>query len=198
VTEIEETTETPEEKKARKAARKLEKDARKAEKKARKAEKKRARQDEAATSDAAAAAAGSDRPGSGALTALLQAAARGARTVLATRLLAHGLYAGQEQVLLVLDEGGPQSLGDLADALGVRAPTITKTVARMETQGFLSRTASADDGRSVIISLTAPGREALRGARESLRETEALVFASLKKSDRKQLAVILGKLSGEE
>lgn len=193
---MEETPETPEEKKARKAARKIEKETRKAEKKARKAEKKRAREEEAATAGDPAAV--SDRPESGALTALLQSAARGARTVLATRLLAHGLYAGQEQVLLVLDEGGPQSLGDLADALGVRAPTITKTVARMESQGFLSRTASADDGRSVIISLTDSGREALRGARESLRETEALVFAPLKKSDRKQLASILAKLSGDE
>jgi DNA-binding MarR family transcriptional regulator len=196
VTDAEETAETPEDKKAKKAAKKLEKDARKAEKKARKAEKKRTRELDAAASDDASA--DDARPESGALMALLQTAARGARTVLATRLLAHGLYAGQEQVLLVLDDGGPQSLGDLADALGVRAPTITKTVARMEGQGFLARTASADDGRSVIISLTPSGREALLGARDSLRETEALVFAPLKKSDRKQLAAILSKLSGED
>jgi DNA-binding MarR family transcriptional regulator len=191
-------------KKVRKAAKKALKDAKKALKDAKKAARKAARafSPESPPDGTAAQEPGSDGAADGVgktlalqgLGSALQSAARHARTVLATQLLGHGLYAGQEQVLFALDEGGPQSLGDLADALSVRAPTITKTVARMEAQKFLSRSVSVTDARSVIISLTLEGRQALAGARQGLMEAEAEVFDMLKKSERKELARLLAKL----
>ncbi|MCU0831427.1 MAG: MarR family transcriptional regulator [Rhizobiaceae bacterium] len=198
--------ETEADKKARKAAKRALKEAKKALKDAKKAARKADRQSDpefAPDNDAADADAVEDAdagtvsrlPAMSGLGSALQSAARQARTALATRLLAHGLYAGQEQVLLALDEGGPQSLGDLAEALGVRAPTITKTVARMEAQKFLARSASETDARSVIIALTPEGRTALAGARQSIAEAEAEVFGVLKKGDRKELARLLAKLA---
>jgi DNA-binding MarR family transcriptional regulator len=218
-----EIAETEEQKKARKAEKKALKEARKAELKADKKAAKKAEKlaSKNAAEKAASEAAGQPvadaglaprvvgTEGAGAeaeapiladpksadkLSALLQGAARHVRTILANKLLAHGLYAGQEQVLFALDENGPQSLGDLASGLGVRAPTITKTVSRMESQGFLSRAVSVEDARSVIISLTPAGRVALGGARASLIETEKQVFAGLKKAERKELNALLLKL----
>ncbi|NJR13511.1 MAG: MarR family transcriptional regulator [Phyllobacteriaceae bacterium] len=129
-----------------------------------------------------------------ALSAALQAAARHARTALANELLAHGLYAGQEQVLIVLDAKGPQALGDLAEALSVRAPTITKTVTRMEAQGFLSRAISVEDARSIIISLTPEGRAALVGARSAIHAAEMAAFSTLSDDEKVQFLDLLQRV----
>jgi DNA-binding MarR family transcriptional regulator len=121
------------------------------------------------------------------LGAKLQAVARFARSNLASGLLEHGLYAGQEQVLFLLDEHGPLALTELAEKLDVRAPTITKTVARMEAQSFLSRAVSRDDARSIIIALAPEGRRVLKLGRQIVIETEAEIFSSLNSADHENL-----------
>ncbi|EMG53857.1 MarR family transcriptional regulator [Ochrobactrum sp. CDB2] len=66
----------------------------------------------------------------------MQSVARLTRTVLATRLLELGLYAGQDAVMLQLaaEDGLPP--GVLAQRLGVRPPTITKTITRAAEPGL--------------------------------------------------------------
>ena len=121
------------------------------------------------------------------LGAKLQSVARLARGNLAGGLLAHGLYAGQEQVLFMLDEHGPLALAELAEKLDVRAPTITKTVTRMEGQSFLSRATSRDDARSIIIALTPDGRRVLKIARQIVQNVEAETFSGLSDVERQNL-----------
>ena len=121
------------------------------------------------------------------LGAKLQAVARLARSRLASGLLAHGLYAGQEQVLFMLDEHGPLALAELAEKLDVRAPTITKTMTRMEGQSFLSRATSRDDARSIIIALTPDGRRVLKIARQIVQDVEAETFSGLSDTERQNL-----------
>lgn len=180
------------EKQAEKDARKAEKDARKAAKKARKAEE--AAQAAPKEKSRKKAAKGEGATMSHSLSSALQAAARHARTLLANRLLEHGLYAGQEQVLFLLEERGPLALGDLAVELDVRAPTITKTVTRMEGQGFLSRAVSAEDARSIIISLTPEGRKALAGARLSVSQAEQAAFSEMDDEARAALQAMLARV----
>jgi DNA-binding MarR family transcriptional regulator len=136
-----------------------------------------------------------------ALGAKLQAVARLTRSNLAASLLKHGLYAGQEQVLFLLDEHGPLSLAELAEKLDVRAPTITKTVTRMENQGFLSRAVSRDDARSIIIALTPEGRRGLKIGRQIVHDSEAALFSSLEGADRenfdKGLNLILSHMKSQ-
>ena len=69
-------------------------------------------------------------------------AARLLRTARAERLLGEGIYAGQDALLRELSRQDGQTMGALAAALGVRPPTVTKMVARMETQGLVRRAAS--------------------------------------------------------
>ena len=125
------------------------------------------------------------------LGAKLQAVARLTRGQLATRLLEHGLYAGQEQVLFTLDEHGPLSLAELAEKLDIRAPTITKTVTRMEAQGFLSRATSRDDARSTIIALTPEGRRVLKTSRQIVADIEAKIFSALTGSNCESFSKML-------
>ena len=82
----------------------------------------------------------------------LHSAARLSRTALASRLLTHGFYAGQDQIMLALSQEDGQTPGQLAGRLGVRPPTITKTINRLQAQGFLDKKASNHDARQAHIS----------------------------------------------
>ncbi len=177
-------------KKAKKAAKEAEKLAERAKRKAEKQERKQASEENSPAPDLKHKVIGKKSKASKTKTkpmfanavslgAKLQAVARLARGHLASQLLEHGLYAGQEQVLFILDEYGPVSLAELADKLDVRAPTITKTVTRMEAQAFLSRAVSRDDARSIIIALTPEGRHVLKICRRIVADIEVNTFSVL-------------------
>jgi DNA-binding MarR family transcriptional regulator len=124
----------------------------------------------------------------------LQSAARLSRTLLASRLLQQGLYAGQDQVMLTLNENDGQTPGSLAGKLGVRPPTITKTINRLQAQGFLERRASETDSRQAHIFLTNAGRETIRSIEKSVRKTEKQAMKGLDKKDQKALAKFLNRI----
>ena len=106
-------------------------------------------------------------------TALVQAA-RSMRTVMSRSLSESGLYAGQDGVMMSLAETDGLTAGGLAARLGVKAPTMTRTIGRMEAQGFLERRADTDDARLTKVYLTALGRdrlETIASAGKALEET---------------------------
>ena len=111
----------------------------------------------------------------------MSSAARMARTALAARLLAHGFYAGQDQIMIALSQEDGQTPGQLATRLGVRPPTITKTINRLQAQGFLDKKASNHDARQAHIFLTDPGRDTIRAIEKSLRKTEKQALKGLDK-----------------
>jgi DNA-binding MarR family transcriptional regulator len=132
----------------------------------------------------------------------LHSAARLARTALAARLLAHGFYAGQDQIMLALDREDGQTPGNLAGRLGVRPPTITKTINRLQAQGFLEKRASAADARQAHIFLTETGRDIINAIEKSVKKTEKQALKGLDKKDQKALFKLLARieanLSNEE
>jgi len=124
----------------------------------------------------------------------LHAAARLARTALAARLLAHGFYAGQDQIMLALDREDGQTPGALAERLGVRPPTITKTINRLQAQGFLDKRASSSDARQAHIFLTDLGREAIAAIEKSVKKTEKQALKGLDKKEQKALFKLLSRI----
>jgi DNA-binding MarR family transcriptional regulator len=124
----------------------------------------------------------------------LHSAARLSRTALAARLLAHGFYAGQDQIMIALNQEDGQTPGQLATRLGVRPPTITKTINRLQAQGFLDKKASNNDARQAHIFLTEPGRETIRAIEKSLRKTEKQALRGLDKKEQKTLAKLLARV----
>ena len=115
----------------------------------------------------------------------LQAAARLSRTALAARLLAHGLYAGQEQVMLWLEGDDGLTPGQLAARLGVRPPTVTKTVNRLQAQGYVEKRGSERDARKANVFLTDAGRGAIRAIEKAVRGTDRLAFRGFDKKERR-------------
>jgi DNA-binding MarR family transcriptional regulator len=68
--------------------------------------------------------------------------------------LAIGLTPARLSVLSVLVFGGPKTLGELASAEQVSAPTITRLAAGLERDGLLRRTADPHDRRIVRVAAT--------------------------------------------
>lgn len=130
----------------------------------------------------------------GATMTRLQSAARLSRTALAARLLEHGFYAGQDQIMLTLAQEDGQTPGLLAARLGVRPPTITKTINRLQVQGFLDKRASAEDARQAHVYLTESGREAIRSIEKSVRKTEKQAMKGLDKKEQRTLLKLLGRI----
>jgi DNA-binding MarR family transcriptional regulator len=109
------------------------------------------------------------------------------------RLSEFGLYAGQEQVLKALGASGGLSVGELADILHVRAPTVSKATNRLSALGLVERREVPDDGRSVLIKLTRKGKDRLKSINTIWDEAERDLTAELDEKDRKRLRKLLGR-----
>jgi DNA-binding MarR family transcriptional regulator len=79
---------------------------------------------------------------------------------------ASGLTAARLSALSVLVFGGPTSLGALARAEQVSAPTMSRLVRGLERDGLVVREAHERDGRSVLLTATDEGRRILVEGRE--------------------------------
>ena len=79
---------------------------------------------------------------------------------------ASGLSAARLSALSVVVFGGPTSMGDLARAEQVSAPTMSKLVRGLERDGLVAREVHERDGRSVLVRPTASGRRALLAGRD--------------------------------
>lgn len=125
------------------------------------------------------------------LASALVQAARSMRTVLSRNLLESGLYAGQDGVMLSLAEIDGLTAGSLAARLGVKAPTMTRTIGRMEAQGFLERRADAEDARLTKVYLTSVGRERLDSIAAAGKASEELATRGLSEKQVRTLMKLL-------
>jgi MarR family transcriptional regulator, organic hydroperoxide resistance regulator len=80
--------------------------------------------------------------------------------VLATALKPLGITPSQAEVLRVLDERGPLALAGLGELLLCETGTgPSRLVDRLVVQGYVLRTEDPSDRRSVVLELSAGGRE---------------------------------------
>jgi DNA-binding MarR family transcriptional regulator len=129
--------------------------------------------------------------GQGEISHAIAAVARAHLAVAGRLLRAHGLYPGQELLLMRLWEADHQSQTELARALGNDLSTVSRTVQSLERSGLVSRSPSQADRRSVIVSLTPAGS----GLREEIGQTwaglEAATAAGLSDRQRGDLLRLL-------
>ena len=118
------------------------------------------------------------------------------RTVLSRNLVESGLYAGQDGVMLALAEIDGLTAGALAARLGVKAPTMTRTIGRMEVQGFLERRTDQDDARLTKVFLTEAGRERLQAIAEAGQISEEMAIRGLSEKQVKTLMKLLRTVEG--
>ena len=70
--------------------------------------------------------------------------------------------------LLSFTQDGQLPMAKLGSRLQVHPASVTSAVARLEKQGFVRRSRSADDGRVVLAAISDAGREAVEAATISL------------------------------
>jgi MarR family transcriptional regulator, organic hydroperoxide resistance regulator len=122
------------------------------------------------------------------------AIADAARTHLAVadRLLReHGLYPGQEVLLMRLWRADHQSQAELARALGKGTSTVGRTVQSLERSGLVTRSRSQADRRSVVVSLTPAGSGLRQEIDQMWADLEARAAAGLSNRQRAELLRLL-------
>jgi DNA-binding MarR family transcriptional regulator len=77
-----------------------------------------------------------------------------------------GLSPARASALSVLVFGGERTIGELAAAEQVTAPTMTRLVTGLEKDGYLKRSSDPLDGRVTRVSATPKGRKVLEEGRD--------------------------------
>ena len=113
----------------------------------------------------------------------------------AGRVSLAGLSLPQYQLLEALRETDALTVGELAEAAGVAAPTATRMLDCLAREGHIERRHSETDRRAVLVSLTPGGREAVANAHERAEAFRRRVFDSLEPEQREQAAALLRRLS---
>ncbi|MFN3508186.1 MAG: MarR family winged helix-turn-helix transcriptional regulator [Allorhizobium sp.] len=135
-------------------------------------------------------------PGSGVLCSGVTQVARAMRTRLSHGLAESGLYPGQDGVVQLLAQEDGQTPGALAHQLGVKAPTMTRTIGRMEAQGFVQRRTDDRDGRLIKVYLTDEGRGSVARIADAMAACETQAIQGLSPKELKTLVKLLSVLEG--
>lgn len=117
---------------------------------------------------------------------------------LVRRLDAEGeLSAAQLSTLKMLLDDGVR-VGEIARNLGVRVPSATEQIIKLERAGLARREPDPDDSRAVRVVLTAEGRAAVDSANARRNAVMAGILSSLSEQDRQALAAalpVIGKIN---
>ncbi len=78
------------------------------------------------------------------------------------------LQAGQYPLLAAIDRLGPLSIGELAEALGVTQPGVTRAAGLLAEAGYLTARKEKDDQRIRRLSLTQKGQALIDRSKQDI------------------------------
>ncbi|KAA0117401.1 MarR family transcriptional regulator [Mycolicibacterium sp. P9-22] len=93
----------------------------------------------------------------------------------------------QLSALATVAKEGPMTPGALAARERVRPPSMTRVIASLVDLGFVNRTAHPDDGRQVLVSVSAAGVDLIEAERRASREWLSQRLAQLSADERATL-----------
>ncbi|WP_226528213.1 MarR family winged helix-turn-helix transcriptional regulator [Metabacillus niabensis] len=105
----------------------------------------------------------------------------------------HGLYSSQWSILYCLKINGPMTQSDIWRYLNVEAPTITRTLVKLEESGWVKRTPGSDK-RERLVSLTEKALNLLPEVEKDVKNFEQTMVANLKDDEQELLYTLLKKL----
>ena len=107
---------------------------------------------------------------------------------------AAGFTVSEWRILASLSGVKQRTVGELADIVLAKQPTVTKMVLRMADQGLVKRTACTQDKRQAWVSLTPKGKKTVQPILKNAALHEKQILESLGDVQSKALKVILQKL----
>jgi MarR family transcriptional regulator, organic hydroperoxide resistance regulator len=130
----------------------------------------------------------------GELNHLIIQVARAHRATALSHLVKLGLHPGQEIILMQLLRRDGQSQTQLAERLGVQAPTVTKMLQRLEAGDFVQRRPSSQDNRVTLVYLSAKGRSLEQPLQEAWAALEQQTGLGLSDDEHNTLLRLLERL----
>ncbi|WP_425574023.1 MarR family winged helix-turn-helix transcriptional regulator [Streptomyces hebeiensis] len=95
-----------------------------------------------------------------------------------------------------LDQEGPMGVKALAAGMGIDSSTVTRQVAPLVDTGLVMRTSHPEDGRAVVLELSARGLARLEEVRSSRRELMAQVTDGWTEEERDAFTTLLTRFNG--
>jgi len=109
------------------------------------------------------------------------------------------LTPAQSRALRTISRADPPiRMGELASTLGVVPRSATGLVDALQEAGLVERTVDPDNRRSVLVTLTAAGRDMQRAMADARAAAGDGMFGKLTSAERRILADLLGKVSAKE
>ena len=93
------------------------------------------------------------------------------------------------------DQAAGCRLNELANKIGVEAPSVSRTVQRLENEKLIVRIVDQNDHRVTHLKTTALGIKTLQSLRKAKREQFKILLSSWSDKDRRQLVQLLHRLS---
>ena len=107
---------------------------------------------------------------------------------------ASGLSLMEWRVMASLSGKEALSVGELADIVLAKQPTVTKLVGRMAEAGWVKRVDAPHDKRQSLVSLTATGQRKVKPLLAQARAHEAQVMADIGLAEVAQLKKVLERM----
>lgn len=107
---------------------------------------------------------------------------------------ASGLSLLEWRVMASLSGKEALSVGELADIVLAKQPTVTKLVGRMAEAGWVKRVDAPHDKRQSLVSLTAAGQRKVKPLLVKARTHEAQVMADIGLGEVAQLKKVLERV----
>jgi DNA-binding MarR family transcriptional regulator len=126
---------------------------------------------------------------------LYGATSKAVRAATDAALRRHGLRIGQDHLLAQLWRRDGRTPGEIAHAVGVSTPAVTKTATILATAGLLVRRPDESDNRLVRLWLTDAGRALRRPVEAERQAVEDALTAGLTQAERKHLLSALAKIN---
>lgn len=107
----------------------------------------------------------------------------------------------QHRLLMLLAARGPQTVNELANELGVDQSNASRQCARLERRHLIERQRSVTDGRAVLVSVTADGRDVLAEVDAERRRQISSAVQTMEGDKVQDVAIALGRFNqavGEE
>ena len=118
------------------------------------------------------------------LSALLVQVGRAHRSFAEAQLTPLGLYPGQEFVLLQLANQSAIAQSELAERMCVEAPTVTRSLQRLEKAGLVYRQADSEDGRIQRVHLTEQGAALIQPLKNIWAELERTMLTDMSAAEQ--------------
>ena len=124
---------------------------------------------------------------------LLHQKSRSIKKQMDTGLKDHNLYMSQWSILYCLNKFGEMSQTDIWTYLNVEAPTVTRTLERMEKSGWIVRKQGTDK-RERIIVMTEEAKTTFHTVMKQVAEMEKELLQHFTDEEKQQLYQLLNKI----